>query len=31
MRHKNAWNKVYEEVEITYKEKDENGKWKKGN
>lgn len=29
MRHKNVWNKVYEEVEITYKEKDENGKWKK--
>lgn len=29
MRHKNAWNKVYEEVEIAYKEKDENGKWER--
>lgn len=28
MRHKNAWNKVYEEFEVTYKEKDENGNWK---
>ena len=29
MTKKNAWNKVYEETERTYKAKDENGKWKK--